>query len=402
MTDAADDGSTVSSDVAEFERIDWDRYEGSRSSLTAERIALAVGLLALAATYLYYRIQDSLYLAWYWNVGLADWLLLLSTVVLLAYGVVPLARNRRESRRLLGVLRARRLTVVFLAYLGGVLVVGMYGNAGFPAGGLVDLTLNRHQPPVWSSVPYQLTQHDCVGRVADGFDLTRPCYGTWQHPLGTDRWGYDMIDLLIAGARPVVYLTVVTLGVIVPLASAVGLAAGYYGGLLDDVLMAVVDAQLSVPAIVIYLLAWMYFGGSMFLLLLAFGLLSWGGIARIVRSETLQRREEGYVLAARAVGTPSADILRRHVLPNVTNTVVPAAFHLLAVLVLTEAGLAFLGFRAQFQSWGLTIAEGLFHGPPTIVWWTSTLPAVALALTVAAFKVVGDDLRDVLDPRWGQ
>ena len=189
-----------------------------------------------------------------------------------------------------------------------------------------------------------------------------------------------------------------TLGLIAPLATVVGLAAGYYGGRVDDALMTYVDAQISVPAILIYMVAYMFFFNSMAVLLVAFGLLSWGGIARIVRSETLQRSEEGYVLSARAIGARDRYVLRRHLFPNVTNTVVPATFHLIAILVLTEAGLAFIGFHASFQSWGMTISEGVFYGA-TRAWWISALPAAALAVTVVALKVAGDGMRDVLDPR---
>jgi peptide/nickel transport system permease protein len=146
------------------------------------------------------------------------------------------------------------------------------------------------------------------------------------------------------------------------------------------------------------MVAYMFVFNSMAMLLVAFGLLSWGGIARIVRSETLQRSEEGYVLAAQSIGAPNWYILRRHLFPNITNTVVPATFHLIAILVLTEAGLAFIGFHTSFQSWGMTISEGVFYGR-TQGWWNSLLPAVALALTVGALKVAGDGFRDVLDPR---
>jgi len=148
------------------------------------------------------------------------------------------------------------------------------------------------------------------------------------------------------------------------------------------------------------MVAYMFVFNSMAMLLVAFGLLSWGGIARIVRSETLQRSEDGYVLSAQAIGARDRYILKRHLLPNVTNTVIPATAHLIAILVLTEAGLAFIGFHASFQSWGMTISEGIFYGS-TRAWWNSTFPALAVALTVLALKISGDGLRDVLDPRGG-
>jgi peptide/nickel transport system permease protein len=384
------------SSVAEFERIDWDRIEESPPRPALEHVIFAVGLLALAVAYVVHEQSGEAYLVVQWLVERADWLLLFGAVVLVAYGAVPLVREPRRALRIAGRLRRRPGTALSLAFLVGVVAVAMWAL-------LTDfrpaLTLENFQPPAWDTVPYVVSQGDCVGRLAEGYDPQRPCYGTWQFPLGTDRWGYDMIDLLLVGARPVAYAAIVTLGVIAPLATGVGLVAGYYGGLVDDLLMGYVDVQLSIPAVVVYLIVFMFVLNSLFVFLVAFGLLSWGGIARIVRSETLQRREEGYVLAARAVGAPDRYILRRHLLPNVTNTAVPAAFHLVAVIVLTEAGLSFLGFSVAFQSWGMTTAEGLFNGPKTVVWWNSTFPAVALALTVGACKVVGDGLRDALDPR---
>ncbi|QLD84863.1 ABC transporter permease [Natronomonas halophila] len=390
------DGGPPSASVAEFERIDWERIEESPPRPALEHVVFLVGLLALGAVYTYHERHGGAYLVMRWIVTRADWLLLFAALVLVAYGAVPLLRTPRRTVRLAARLRRRPATALSLVFLAGVTVMALWALlTDFRP----DLTLQSFQPPVWDTVPYVVSQGDCVGRLAEGYDPQRPCYGTWEYPLGTDRWGYGMIDLLLVGARPVAYAAIVTLGVIVPLATAVGLVAGYYGGLVDDLLMGYVDVQLSVPAIVIYLIVFMFVLNSIFVFLVAFGLLSWGGIARIVRSETLQRREEGYVLSARAVGAPDRYILRRHLLPNVTNTAVPAAFHLVAVIILTEAGLSFLGFNVAFQSWGMTVGEGLFNGPRTVVWWNSTFPAIALALTVAACKVVGDGLRDALDPR---
>ncbi|WP_290810238.1 ABC transporter permease, partial [Halovivax sp.] len=159
-------------------------------------------------------------------------------------------------------------------------------------------------------------------------------------------------------------------------------------------------------------IGYMYWNPSLLLLLVTFGLLSWGGIARLVRSEVLQRREAGYVMVARSLGASRGYVARRHVLPNITNTLVPAVFQLFALLILVEAGVAFLGFQEVYTySWGLTIAEGVdpgemppvdLHGRPLgphDVWWVATFPAIALSLTLVAFKLVGDGLRDALDPR---
>ena len=361
---------------AAFEAIDWEAVDRSGRRLTAERVALVVGLLVVAAAYVYFRTQRNSVLVYGWSTGNEDWLMLIAAALVVAYGAVPRLKDTARLRRLLGGLRRNPLTALSLTVILSVWAVSLWGN------------VHGFEPSLWSPET----------GVADGFQRPALAGGTWEYPLGTDRWGYDMVDLLVVGARPFVYLSVVTLGLIAPLATVVGLAAGYYGGRVDDALMTYVDAQVSVPAILVYTVAYMFFFNSMAVLLVAFGLLSWGGIARIVRGETLQRSEEGYVLAARAIGARDRYILRRHLLPNVTNTVVPATFHLIAILVLTEAGLAFIGFHAFFQSWGMTISEGVFYGA-TKAWWISAFPAAALAVTVIALKVAGDGLRDVLDPR---
>ena len=147
------------------------------------------------------------------------------------------------------------------------------------------------------------------------------------------------------------------------------------------------------------------------LLLATFGVLSWGGIARLVRSEVIRRREDGYVLVARSLGASESYIARKHVLPNSTNTLVPAAFQLLALFVLIEAGVAFLGFhQLETYSWGSTISESInaevagqlqnrADVPAYQIWWVSALPAAALTATLIAFKTLGDGVRDALDPR---
>ncbi|USZ72780.1 ABC transporter permease [Natronosalvus halobius] len=397
------DDPTGQADVAALEQIDWDRVDSASRRFSLERIALVVGVLAVGLAYLYYRWKDSIFLVARWYVGPEDWLLLLALVVVVAYGAVPMIVDPSHGHRLLARLRRRWATVASLVVLGAVVLTAFYAMI---TGLQPRLTLesgtagtDKLQPPVGFSGSYLETGQDCVGSVTGDSVYDQQCHGSWEYVLGTDRWGYEMVDLLVVGARPVAYAVLVTVGIIVPLATIVGLVAGYYGGSVDDLLMSYVDVQLSIPAIVIYMIAYLFIGDSFFVLLAAFGLLSWGGIARIVRSETLQRREEGYVLAARVLGASRPYVLRRHVLPNITNSVIPAAFHLMAVLVLTEAALAFLGFHATFQSWGMTMGEGLFRAAPLDTWWVSTLPAIALGLTVAAFKVAGDGLRDALDPR---
>ncbi|WP_433625060.1 ABC transporter permease [Halomicrococcus sp. NG-SE-24] len=187
--------------------------------------------------------------------------------------------------------------------------------------------------------------------------------------------------------------------VVVPLATGVGLLAGYRGGWTDRILMGYVDIQQTVPSFVVYLVLIFLFHTSLFLVVLVFGLTSWGSAARLVRSEVIQRREEPYVVAARNAGASDLHVIRHHILPNVSSTVVTAVTRQISTLLLAEAAIAYMELNdIMIQSFGETIAYGL-RGDWQTVWWPVVFPVAAFSLTVVAFSVFGDALRDVLDPR---
>ena len=389
-----------------FENVDWNELSRSRTVLTAERVSFAIGLIVLAGLIVYETHYVHLYLIGNWQVGLLDWILLFGVVVLLSFGVVPMLRRRNAIRRVGSRLLERPMVVLAGVYLAGFFLVGFFGPMIYRDPGL-QFGL-EYLPPVGFSA--DLVAVDCPGGVTgEAFD--RQCHGSWEYPLGTNHRGHPMGFLLVEGIRVALYVVVATAAFVVPLATIVGVVSGLWGGLLDDVLMAIVTVQLSVPAIVVYFVGFAIFNPSLLLLLVVFGLLSWGGIARLVRSETVQRRQAGYVLVARGLGASRSYIARRHIVPNVTNTVVPAVFQLFALLVLVEAGIAFLGFHdIQLYSLGSTISESInaqIRGrvqvradrPAYQIWWVSAFPALVLTATLAGFKLVGDGLRDALDPR---
>jgi peptide/nickel transport system permease protein len=389
----------------EFQRVNWESVEESRQRLSAERLVALSGLAVLTVVFLYERYVADYYLIGQWHVAILDWLMGLATVGLLAYGVVPALRRRAFLSRVWGRLRARPGTLAASGFLGAVLLVGLIGPVFVRQPGL-SFEYAFHPPVGFTS---EVMPPNCVGEVL-GDPFNRRCGSSWQFPLGTDMRGFPMEYQLVAGARTTLYVLVIAGTFVVPLAAAVGVLAGFRGGRVDDLLMAYVDVQLCIPAVVVYFVGFVYVGPSLLLLLVAFGLLSWGGIARLVRSETLQRREDGYVLVARSLGASRSYVARRHVLPNITNTLVPAVAHLLALFVLIEAGVAFLGFHDPLmRSWGSSISEALQiislgPQPPSQwdtheIWWVSTWPALALTGTLLALKVVGDGLRDALDPR---
>lgn len=395
-----------SDEHAKFERIDWNEIDGSDGWLTGERTTLLIGLAILLALYLYDRYVAHVYLVADWQVDTIDWVILLGVVLLIAYGLVPAVKNRDRVRRVLRRTFRSKLTAAAGVFLLLFVIAGTIGPAIFQNPGL-RFEHGFHPPIGFES---SVVPVECLGELSgEAFEET--CGWTAEYPLGTNERGHPMTFLLATGARVALYVVLFTAAFVVPLAVAVGVIAGLRGGVIDDLLMSYVDVQLSIPAIVVYFIGYSYYNTSLLLLLVAFGLFSWGGIARLVRSEVLQRREDGYVLVARSLGASRAYIARRHILPNSTNTILPAVFQLLALLVLVEAGIAFLGFHdIQLYSWGSTIAESVNAAvPPQIlsrapypayqIWWVSTLPALALAGVIASFKLVGDGLRDALDPR---
>ena len=223
---------------------------------------------------------------------------------------------------------------------------------------------------------------------------------SWRNPFGTDQYSRDVLTRVLNGAR--ISLTVATLAVLLSmtLGTAYGLVAGYAGGRLDAVMMRVLDGFLSIPRVML-LIAVLTFWHSLGLtgLILLLGTTGWFGVSRLVRAETRTARHLEYVDAARALGAPSSRILWRHLLPNVIAPVTVAATLAVGNVITLEAGLSYLGVGAHepAPSWGSIFLDGVnfFAGN----WWVAFFPGVAIVATVLAFNVLGDALRDVLDPR---
>jgi peptide/nickel transport system permease protein len=226
--------------------------------------------------------------------------------------------------------------------------------------------------------------------------LTPPSPGYW---LGTDKLGRDLLSRMIYGARislRVGFLVVIFAGT---LGSLVGLVAGYVRGWADEALMRVTDIFFAFPSLILAMAIAGALGPSLQNALIAVGVVSWPVYARLIRSQVLVLREQEFVLAARAIGVARWKVLFRHLLPNtVAPFLVQASFDMGAT-ILAVAGLSFIGFGAQppIPEWGVMISEGRNY--ITTQWWLTAVPAVAILLLVAAFNLVGDGLRDVLDPR---
>jgi peptide/nickel transport system permease protein len=249
---------------------------------------------------------------------------------------------------------------------------------------------------VEASTPIQ-----CVGETTTttvGGTSESLCHGTWQHPLGTTSEGKDILVLLVLGMRVSMKVGLVTMMLVITLGSLVGTTAAYFGGYVDELLMRYVDLQATFPSFFLFLILSYLFTPSLVMLIVLFGILGWEGTARLVRSEALQRAEEEYVRAAENAGASDGWIIRRHILPNVSNTVITNATLLIPGFILLEAALAFLGLTdPSVSSWGKTISAG--RGDLSSAWWIATIPGVFLFFTILAFNFLGDALRDALDPR---
>lgn len=226
--------------------------------------------------------------------------------------------------------------------------------------------------------------------------------GSSQHLLGIDHLGRDVLSRLIHGARVSLIIAVVVVAISGIVGTALGIASGYYGGLVDDFIMRIVEIKQAMPLLLVAMIAAMVFGQSFGLLVGVLAFWSWTGFARQVRTEVLQLRTREYVLNARVMGASTARIFVKHLFPGVVNTVVVLATLLVGSLILTESVLSFLGAGVPppRPAWGSMISEGREF--LSTAWWIATFPGIAIVLTVLGFNFLGDWLRDYWDPRLRQ
>ncbi|UHQ98035.1 ABC transporter permease (plasmid) [Natrinema zhouii] len=243
-----------------------------------------------------------------------------------------------------------------------------------------------------------------VGPVLSPYDPTAQALGarlegpSLAHPLGTDALGRDVATRLVYGARISLALSVVATLVRLAIGTAIGLLAATGSRLVDTALMRLVDAQLAFPGLVLALVIAGVLGPSLTNVVIALSVVGWATYARVVRGSALAVIDRPYVESARLYGTPRRRIVTRHLLPNIAGPVVVLATLNLGTVVLAAAGLSFLGLGAQppTAEWGTMIANGrnYLRSAP----WLITAPGAAIALTVVGFNVLGDGLRDILDP----
>lgn len=286
--------------------------------------------------------------------------------------LAPVRDWRRETLRQLVRSRSAMLSLIVLALVALVALFAPLLAPHDPARVNVLITL---KPPMW--LPE----------------------GDPKYILGTDGLGRDVLSQLIFGARVslLVGFTVVAFGG--TLGTLLGLVAGYYGGLLDDVIMRVADIQLAFPFILLAITFLAALGPGLENLILVLAIGSWMNYARVMRSQVLSLREKEFIEASHALGISDARILFRHLLPNAITPIIVIASFSVASTIIAEASLSFLGLgvRPSTPTWGAMLANGREY--ITDAWWLVVTPGIAIMLTVLSINILGDWLRDRLDPR---
>jgi len=220
-----------------------------------------------------------------------------------------------------------------------------------------------------------------------------------EHLMGTDSLGRDMFSRMLHGGRISLAIGVLAIAVALGIGVFLGAVAGYYGKPLDNIIMRSVDLLLTFPTLYIYITLVALIGPNIGMLILIMGALGWTGVARIVRAEFLKLRTQDYVEAARALGAGDARLIFRHILPNAMAPIIVATTLGIPGMILAESGLSFLGLGVlpPHMSWGSLVNDGM----PFIRthWWLPVFPGLAIFLCVLGFNILGDGLRDALDPR---
>jgi peptide/nickel transport system permease protein len=348
-----------------------------------------------------------------------------------------LARRIGADRTRLGQIWfvIRRWPIIPVTVLGLLVFTGIFADLLAPHDPFIAIPDNRNIPPVWYPPvvlnvkdasdnlafpdPVNLTPEDAAikyGLDPTGLDSQEDVeaafqtiglkakvqFPSWDHILGGDNIGRDLLSRIIKGAQVSLTVTAISLTSGLLVGVSMGLVAGYFGGWLDEIIMRITDVWLGLPFILIAIVVVIALGQTMTILLILLALLSWTPFVRNVRGETLTLKERDYVALAKVAGASTFRILIWHILPGTINTVIVIATLRVGQLILTEAILSFLGagIPPPIPAWGAMVNDGR----PFIndAWWIAFFPGVCIFLVVMSLNFTGDWLRDRLDPRLRQ
>lgn len=294
--------------------------------------------------------------------------------------------QRSNTRRALSLLRRNYLGIIGVFILIGVVLVAILAPVLAPHDPNQGSITDRLRCPLLTSCPV-------YGQENQTFS------GTSEYIFGTDQLGRDILSRIIYGARVslIVGSTAVLLGAGVGV--ALGLTSAYYGGWLDSLVMRVGEIFLAFPFFLLAIALMAVLGGGLLNVVLVLAIANWILYARIMRGSVLSAKMEDYVTAARAIGARDGVVLFKHLLPNCLTPIIIFATFNVAAMIIAEAGLSFLGLGVGTQraTWGLMLSDGRDY--INTAWWLATIPGLAIMLTVLSINLIGDWMRDALDPR---
>ncbi|MFC2001326.1 ABC transporter permease [Chloroflexota bacterium] len=319
------------------------------------------------------------------------YLYVLFAILVTFYGIHPLYANRRLTRYYWERTKKHRLSVLGLAFIVLLIVVALFGPLLTQDPTRVNFQ-EKNLPPVGFSI------HQSIYDLKSGEFVTRETPGTWQHPLGTDDKGRDLLAMLVSGARVSLQVGLLATLMAIFIGTVMGVASAYYGGWVDNALMRFTDVMMTFPFFLLLVFIIFIYGPSLAFIILAIGLTGWTGTARLVRSETLSLRTREFIMASKSLGANDSRIVFRHLIPNVISAVIVIATLSIPGIILAEAALSFIGLGdPTVTSWGVILNAG--QRSLDTAWWVAVEPGIMLFLTVLAFNFLGDGIRDAFDPR---
>jgi peptide/nickel transport system permease protein len=300
----------------------------------------------------------------------------------------PLTRPLLQDRELLAPRQSELKRIVSAFLLSKIATLGALIFALFLLIAILAPILAPHDPAL----------QDLKRRLAPPIGLGME-KASLEYPLGNDNLGRDILSRLLVGSRVSLVVGVSTILLASSVGSLIGAMAGFYRGLVDNIVMRIVDIWMAFPSLLLAIAFGAALGPGLFNLVLALSLTIWVVYCRVVRAEVLSLRERDYVLAARAMGASDLRIILRHMLPNVLAPILVISTLQMGVVIISEASLNFLGVGVQSSvpTWGGMLSDGREFMRDA--WWLATFPGIAISIVVLGVNLLGDGLRDALDPR---